>query len=112
MKILWLRTTSLWTVLLTVGAPLVLEGFLCRVVLLLALAGDLLLPLSLLLDLALDLSWFSITGQTALTISDTLSSFGFLFWLPRELDLERLRFEACFPYPHLGECEVSSCLLF
>ena len=77
---------------------LVCEGVFCWVALLLDLEGVVSRPLFPFLDLARDLS-SSIALKTALTISVTLSSLGFLLGLPRELDLEQLRFCVWFPFP-------------
>ena len=87
----------MWMVLLTeVVDPrefdlLLVRGSFCWVDLLLDLERVLLLPLFPFLDLARDMSP-SIALTMALTISVTLSSFAFLFGLPRELDLEWLHF--------------------
>ena len=109
----------MWTVLLTeVLDPqefdllLVREGFFCWVALLLDFERVLVQPLFPFLDLACDLS-FSNVLTTALTISVTLPSFAFLWGLPRELDLERLRFGFWLPFPRPGEREfLEPCCLF
>ena len=88
----------MWTVLVSEGFDprefylLRVRGwFFCWVELLWDLEQVLLLPLFPVFYLAPDLSP-SIALTTALTISVTLSSFAFLLGLPRELELERLRF--------------------